>query len=236
MRRRFDTVRALCDATAETEKDRWPTQLRYFERAKAIILGDIQNYELTSLQPLWVQLGMAVTERADLVLSSPRDYQDYDCKDVDEAEAGAYERQVRNAIFEALEAFLREYPRDFALHLRKTRPHFQYRGLFDLSKEDVSDFWHQLPETLDGPVSAESQLEEQALIDWLSRLAKGLAAGLEPKEAFRQADASRPPALGSRETAPSAYWQSSARHSSIDTVFRLYQGFSHTKSRGEDRE
>jgi hypothetical protein len=179
---------------------------------------------------------MAVTERADLVLSSPRDYQDYDCKDVDEAEAGAYERQVRNAIFEALEAFLREYPRDFALHLRKTRPHFQYRGLFDLSKEDVSDFWHQLPETLDGPVSAESQLEEQALIDWLSRLAKGLAAGLEPKEAFRQADASRPPALGSRETAPSAYWQSSARHSSIDTVFRLYQGFSHTKSRGEDRE
>jgi len=105
--------------------------LQYFEMAEGILLDPQQNF-IGDKEVNGIGLGIAVLEAADLALLQTED------------------EDVREAVFDALRTFLEEYPEEFAHHLQMTSSVFGYKGLYNVSMEDVRDFWVGVPCILDG--------------------------------------------------------------------------------------
>ena len=105
--------------------------LQHFEMAKAIILDPDQNL-IGERENNGRNLSVAVVETADLTLLRTNN------------------QDVRESVFDALTTYLEEYPEEFAHHLQITSSVFGYSGLYDIQMEDVSDFWSDLPDILEG--------------------------------------------------------------------------------------
>jgi hypothetical protein len=96
--------------------------VQYFEMAQGILLDPRQN-SIGDRSDNGVALGIAVLEAADLALLATDN------------------EEVRGSVFDALTTFLEDYPEELAHHLQMTSSIFGYEGLYDVSKQDVRDFW-----------------------------------------------------------------------------------------------
>jgi hypothetical protein len=196
----YKTVDQLCDEVLQTQG--W---VGYFRKSQEIMLDRTHDYDGCA-QPRVVQLGIAVLERADLVLKDTWEYADSDEEDkgdegLDEDEeddtdldVSPQEQAVRQAALSALKTFITHYPSDFAGHLSMTYPVFPYSGIFDLSKGDVFRFWSRVYESRCWGAGDRLPLSEERAVKWLEALASDLTyeEGGEVDEAFRYADAHAP--------------------------------------------